>query len=60
MAARVRFGLELVSGREPSDEEVAGSVRMIEDFRKEGLDDAQALKYFALMALNLNEFVYLD
>ena len=36
-------------------------VHMMEDIKKKaGLNDDQALERFALLTLNLNEFVYLD
>jgi len=60
IAKRIRMGLELVCGRTPSDKEVATSIEMVKDFQKEGLSEDDAMKYFALLALNLNEFMYLD
>ena len=60
VARQVGRALRLVCGRPVRDAEVARGVALIEDFRKEGVPDSEALKYFCLMALNLNEFAYLD
>jgi hypothetical protein len=50
-----------VTQRSPSAEEREGGLQMLDDLvRAEGCTEEQALKYFCLMALNLNEFVYLD
>ena len=58
---QIREGLSLVTQREPSDSEVADGVRFFGKMKREfGLDDRQAMERFALLALNLNEFIYLD
>ena len=47
--------------REPTDKEVQRGVSLIEDLRTaEKLNENDSLKYFCLVALNLNEFIYLD
>lgn len=47
--------------REPSAKEVERGVKLIADLReKHQLSAELALRYYCLMALNLNEFVYLD
>ena len=47
--------------REPTEKEIARGVKLIADLReKSQLSAEDALRYYCLMALNLNEFVYLD
>ncbi len=59
--AQVKHGLKLVLQREPSQGEVAICRRTIDTLKTEHhLSDEIALQRFALLALNLNEFVYLD
>ncbi|MCA8985151.1 MAG: DUF1553 domain-containing protein [Planctomycetaceae bacterium] len=58
---RVERGWQLTLAREPTSEERARSLKLIADLQtKHHLDDADALKYFCLYLLNLNEFVFLD
>ena len=57
---QVSRALRLALQRSPKEVEVARGVELIEDLKKEGADESTALKYFCLMALNMNEFVYLD
>jgi hypothetical protein len=60
-AARVKLAWRLVTGRGASEAEVKRGVGMIEALVKsDGATPDVALKYFCLMTLNLNEFVYLD
>jgi hypothetical protein len=60
-AARVRRGLELVTQRPATAEEVARGAALIGELEaEERLPPARALELFCLMALNLNEFYYLD
>ncbi len=59
--AQVRMALQRVCQREPSAEEVARGLQLIDKLQKDdGLNAAQARKYFCLVSLNLNEFLYLD
>lgn len=58
--AQVRRALWLVTSRAPTEEEVRRGVRLIEALQKDGASPETARKYFCLMALNLNEFLYLD
>jgi hypothetical protein len=59
--AQIRHGLKLVLQREPSRDEVAICRRTIDTLKTEHhLSEETALQRFALLALNLNEFVYLD
>ena len=59
--AQVGRALELVTSRSPSQREIDDGMRLIHDLiHREQVKDDQALNYFCLLALNLNEFVYLD
>ncbi len=59
--AQVALGLSLVTSRKATDQEVKDGVAMLNDLQKSAdLSASQALDRFCLMALNLNEFVYLD
>jgi hypothetical protein len=58
---RIALGLRLVLCRRPSEAEIARGAALVESLIKEdGASDEKALEYFCLVALNLNEFVYLD
>ena len=58
---QVARGLSLVTCRPARKDEIDHCVGMIETFEKEhGLSAEDALDRFCLLALNLNEFVYLD
>lgn len=57
----VRLGLTRVMQRNPTDQEVARGVKFIEDnLQHEKVSADEALRRFCLLAINLNEFVYLD
>ena len=59
--AQIRHGLNLVLQREPTPDEVALCRRTVDMLQSEHHLTAQtALQRFALLALNLNEFIYLD
>ncbi len=58
---QVRLGLYLVTSRPPTDVELKRGVGLIEAIRNSDSATAErALHYFCLMALNLNEMIYLD
>jgi Protein of unknown function (DUF1553)/Protein of unknown function (DUF1549)/Planctomycete cytochrome C/PA14 domain len=58
---QIALGLRLVTQREPQPAEIKRASAFISDLRtKEGADENEALTMFCLMALNMNEFVYLD
>jgi hypothetical protein len=58
---QVALGLRLVTCRAPTEAEVNRGVELIEAMaKKDGATPDVALKYFCLLALNLNEFVYVD
>lgn len=58
--AQVRMALNLVTQRTPTDAEIDRGLRLIQDLREDGLDETAALSGFCLVALNLNEFIFLD
>lgn len=61
LSAQVAMALGRVTQRPPRAEEVARGVALIERWTKqEQLEPQMALRNFCLLALNLNEFVYLD
>jgi mono/diheme cytochrome c family protein len=58
---QIRLGLYLVTSREPTSAEIKRGLRLVESLKvEEQATEEVALKYFCLMALNLNEMVYLD
>ena len=57
---RVKLGLRLVTDRVPTADEVARGVNLIADLRTQGVPADEALATFCLVALNLDEFIYLD
>ena len=58
---QVKFGLRLVLCREPEPMEIEHSLTFIQELQqKDGLSSEVALNRFALLALNLNEFIFLD
>jgi len=58
---QVERALQLVTSRKPNETEVARGVELIEKLADEdGATPDRALRYFCLVALNLNEFVYVD
>ena len=59
--SQVRLALRLALSREPQQDEVARGVAFIQTLKtKHKVTDEVALNQFALLVLNLNEFVYLD
>lgn len=58
---RVRRILALVTSRTPSEVEVARGIDLLRRLtREDGVSEEVALSSFCLLALNLNEFLYLD
>ncbi len=58
---QVQLVLQRVLQRDPDENEVRHGLDLIEKLtRDEKLPADEALKYFCLLALNLNEFMYLD
>jgi len=61
LAAQVRRAIRLTTGRQPADNEVHKDVTFIKDMQtKHSLTEEAALKQYCLLALNTNEFIYLD
>ena len=59
-AAQVRLGLTRMTQRRPTEHEVDRGVAFMEALMRENVPADVALKYFCLLAYNLNEFLYLD
>jgi hypothetical protein len=60
-AAQVRLALFRVTQREPAESDIKRGTDLLEKLRADReLSSDAALKYFCLLALNLNEFMYLD
>ena len=58
---QVRRGLELATSREPAPIDVEDGVELVLDLREtDGMGESAALESFCLIALNLNEFLYVD
>jgi hypothetical protein len=58
---QIRTALQRVTQRPPADAEVARGLQLISTLQSEqNMTAEQARRYFCLVALNLNEFVYLD
>ena len=57
---QVRLILWRACQREPSAREIERGVRLINDLAADGVARPDALRLYCLLALNLNEFVYLD
>ncbi len=58
---QVARAIRLTTGRTPTADEVAKDVAFVTEMKaKHKLDDRTALTRYALLALNANEFVYLD
>jgi hypothetical protein len=58
---QVALGLRLATCRTPTEAEIDRGVALIDGLEKQdGASHEIAMKDFALMVLNLNEFVYLD
>ena len=61
LSDQIQFGLCLVLSRQPSTEEIAWATEFVETLiKKEQVDQKIALDRFALLAFNLNEFIFLD
>lgn len=59
--ACMKAALTRVLQRSPTEREIARGVKFLEDnFQQENVSADEALRRFCLLAINLNEFVYLD
>jgi hypothetical protein len=58
---QIARALWLTTQREPTAEDVQRGLALVEKLKtKHQVNDAQAMKYFCLVALNASEFVYVD
>jgi hypothetical protein len=58
---QVAHALQLALGRDPDSDEIADGIELVERMQsKHNMDPHEALRYWCLTVLNLNEFVYLD
>jgi mono/diheme cytochrome c family protein len=61
IAKQVRLALSLTTSRLPTETEIKRGIAFIEALKKtDGTSPEVALRSFCLLALNLNEFLYLD
>ncbi|HQZ65895.1 MAG TPA: PSD1 and planctomycete cytochrome C domain-containing protein [Planctomycetaceae bacterium] len=61
LEAQIRMALQRVTQRPPTEEEIARGLNLISTLQSaNSMSLEQAKKYFCLLALNLNEFIYLD
>jgi mono/diheme cytochrome c family protein len=61
LADQIRLAIRLTTGRAPTDHEVGRDVAFVRELKDQAkLTDAQAFQQYCLLALNTNEFVYLD
>ncbi len=59
--AEVKFALRRVLQRDPGPSEVSRGINLMQAMiQKHNTPEPDALRYFCLVALNLNEFIYLD
>ncbi|MGI9518403.1 MAG: DUF1553 domain-containing protein [Pirellulaceae bacterium] len=58
--AQIKLALARVVQREPSTDEINRGVAFVNSVIDSGKDQQQALQQFCLVALNLNEFLFLD
>jgi hypothetical protein len=60
-SAQIKRALRLAALREPTESEIQRGASLIESLEaKHKLSKSDALKYYCLVVLNLNEFTYLD
>lgn len=59
-AQQVRYGLRLALCRDPNPSEVERGLKLLQTLQGDGASAELAMKYFALMVYNLNEFMYVD
>ncbi|HJN11525.1 MAG TPA: DUF1549 domain-containing protein [Pirellulaceae bacterium] len=58
---QISLALKRIMQREPTDEDVQRGIALVNTMQEQhNVPIADALRYFCLTALNLNEFVYLD
>jgi hypothetical protein len=58
---QVALALRLATGRTPAEADVSRGERLVESLQaQDGASPEAAMKYFCLVVLNLNEFMYVD
>ena len=58
---QIRMALSRAMQRQPTTAEVERGLKLLASLKQEyNMNDDQARKYFCMVALNLNEFMYLD
>ena len=61
LEAQIRRAVRLTTGRHPSADEIKADTAFIDRLRATNkLDEQQALRFYCLVMLNANEFIYLD
>jgi hypothetical protein len=61
LEGQIRRAIRLTTGRTPGQEEVQADLAFVRDLRtQDKLSEERALTLYCLLALNTNEFVYLD
>ncbi len=60
LGKQVALALKLTTSRTPNADEIKRGETLIADLRTKGFDAPTALRSFCLVALNLNEFLYVD
>jgi hypothetical protein len=61
LPGQVKYAIRLTTGRTPAEAEVRHDVAFVKELQADSkLSDGEALKLYCLMALNANEFMYLD
>ena len=56
----IKCGIKIVLSKDANENELLISENLINKFVSNGATKEQAINYFALYLLNLNEFVYID
>jgi hypothetical protein len=61
VAGQITLAVRLTTARRPLAAEVEQDVRFVGELKKQGrLSNSDALRHYCLLALNANEFIYLD
>ncbi len=60
LSQQVEIALSRVTQRKPVAHEIERGVNFVDELRSIGANELDSLKYFCLLAYNLNEFLYLD
>jgi hypothetical protein len=57
----VRRAIRLTTGRVPAADEVSRDVAFVRELQeRNGIGEPEALRFYCLLMLNANEFIYLD